>query len=227
MKKLAIAVLFISLCALPLYGAPRHPAKSVQSKAAHRIMFVLPETVNEEGQLFPSARKGYCSASALGPHALLTAQHCDSGETSLRVDNDLADRKIVGRITDGEDHIIFLVDGTKFKDTMAADYDPSSYALPTVGDKVFLFGDGGGFWPPQYRTGYYTGSVNTEEKDLAPTDPVMMLFDMNIIPGDSGSAVYGPNGELVTVVTYIISGKFAGCYKMAFTAEQVAKAEAF
>ncbi len=226
MKQFAIAVLFLSLC-LPLSAAPRHPAKSEQSKAAHRIEFLIPEAAANEEQLFPSAAgKGACSSSAIGPHALLTAQHCDVGEEYLTVDLDLAPRKIVGRITDGEDHIIFLVDGPKFKNTIAAEYDPDTYTVPTVGEKVFLFGDGGAMFPPQYRTGYYTGSTTIEGAD-ASKDPVVMLFDLNIIPGDSGSAVYGSNGKLVTLVTYGIDGKFCGAYRMMFTAAQVAQAEAF
>ena len=226
MKKFAIALLFLSL-SLPTTALPRHPGKSEQRKASHRIEFTVPENRITDEQIFPSADgKGACSASAIGPHALLTAQHCDIGEESLTVDLELSPRNIVGRITDGEDHIIFLVSGPKFKSTMAADYDPTAYALPTVGERVFLFGDGHAMYPPQYRTGYYTGTVKLEDAD-ASTDTNILLFDLNIIPGDSGSAVYGDNGKLVTLITYSVGGKFAGCYKMAFTEAQIAQAEAF
>jgi len=225
-KKLAIALLFLSL-SIPATSLPRHPGKSEQRKASHRIEFTVPEDSLTDEQLFPSADgKGACSASALGPHALLTAQHCDVGEEYLTVDLELSPRKIVGRITDGEDHIIFLVNGSKFKATMAAEYDPTTYALPTVGEKVFLFGDGRAMYPPQYRNGYYTGTAKIEDGD-ASKDPDVFLFDLNIIPGDSGSAVYGDGGKLVTLITYSMGGKFAGCYKMAFTEAQIAQAEAF
>lgn len=225
MKKAIIAVLF--LLSLLLSAAPRHPGKSEQGKAAHRIVFVVPEDKSGNGQLFlTDAGKKVCSSSAIGQHALLTAQHCDVGEEYLTVDNEVAQRKIVGRIIDGEDHIIFLIDGPKFKVTMAAEYDPNTYALPEVGEKVFLFGDGAGMYPPQYRTGYYTGVTQLDGVD-ASTDPNVLLFDINIIPGDSGSAMYGVGGKLVTLVTYGVGGKFCGAYKLAFTEAQVMQAEEF
>jgi V8-like Glu-specific endopeptidase len=81
-------------------------------------------------------------------------------------------------------------------------------------------------YPPQYRTGYYTGTVKLEDAD-ASKDLDVFLFDLNIIPGDSGSVVYGDGGKLVTLITYGVGGKFAGAYKMAFTEAQVRQAEAF
>ena len=81
--------------------------------------------------------------------------------------------------------------------------------------------------PPQYRVGYYTGSTEIEGAD-ASTDPNVLLFDINIIAGDSGSAVYGDGGKLVTLITYgIAGGKFGGAYKMAFTKAQIEQAESF
>jgi hypothetical protein len=145
------------------------------------------------------------------------------------VDNEVGQRKILGRIKDGEDHMIFLVDGSKFKNTMAADYDPDTYVLPTVGEKVFLFGDGAAIWPPQYRTGYYMGSTQVDDSTGADasTDTTLLLLDLNIIPGDSGSAIYGSDGKLVSLVTYGVGGKFCGSYKMAFTWGQIVQAESF
>ena len=151
------------------------------------------------------------------------------GETSLRVDKELIDRQILGRIKDGEDHVIFLVGGSEFKDTMARFYNPDTYKMDNVGDDVFMYGDGGALYPPQYRKGYRMDLVAPPEDGIEPGFPTdeIYLFDMNIIGGDSGSAIYGKSGELVSLVTYSINDKFCGAYLMKFTARDIERAENF
>jgi hypothetical protein len=226
MKKFLTLLLMLALIGMPA-GALDIP-NSLQRRATHQIIFPVMVPSDEPGQL-PTLRHGLCTSSALGPHALLTATHCDVGETTLRVDREIGDRHVLGRIADGKDHTILFVDGDSFKDVMNKFYNPDSYSMDKVGDDVFLYGDGAGMYPPQYRKGYRMDSVQigSDEVEGMPTGTVY-LFDINIIGGDSGSAIYDKHGNLVSLVTYGINGgKYCGAYIMAFTAEQVKRAKNF
>lgn len=225
-KSLLYCVLMLAMIATPV--AAFNPTASQQRKAAHQIVFTVHEKDSETGE--DVSGRALCTANAIGSHALLTANHCDMGETELRVDNELIDRQILGRIADGEDHLIFLVGGSKFKDTMGRFYSPDTYQMDKTGDEVFMYGDGGKLFPPQYRKGYrmdYVVPPADEAEPGMPTDQVY-LFDMNIIGGDSGSAIYSKkSGNLVSLVTYSIDEKFCGAYIMKFTQAQIEQAENF
>jgi hypothetical protein len=228
MKWLTVLLLVLVLASTVMPAAALNPEKSQQRKAAHQITFVIHKK-GDNGEDITG--RALCTANALGAHALLTANHCDAGETEITVDRELVPRAIFGRITDGEDHVIFLVGGPVFKDTMKAYYSPDSYKENKVGDETFLYGDGGGMFPPQYRQGRRMGTVvmSPEElKYLLISDPNLYMFDINIIGGDSGSAIYDlKTGKLVTLVTYGVADKFCGAYKMDFTQEQISRAETF
>lgn len=226
MRRSILSILLaLSMIALP--AAAINIPKSPQRKAAHQITFVVHEKDDEGKDITGHA---LCTASALGAHALLTAGHCDVGETDLRVDNELADRTIFARINDGEDHVIFLVGGDAFRDTMAKFYSVAPVSNEP-GDEVFLWGDGGGLFPPQYRQGRRMGTTVLPEKELKGLlvpDPNLYMFDINIIGGDSGSAIYDrKTGKIVTLVTYSMADHFCGAYKLDFTQEQINAAETF
>lgn len=188
--------------------------------ATHKIEFFF---MDQDGQ-----HKAACTASALGPHALLTATHCDMGEGSLVVDNQLAGIGILGRIADGKDHTIFLVDGPAFQYTMEQFYGDQ---MSKVGDKVFFYGDPAGMWPPQYRLGYCSGQQELTAGDVGENMPVgtVYLFAFPTVGGDSGSAIYDQKtGKLISLITYgIEDGKFAGAYVLAFTPAQIDQAVLF
>jgi hypothetical protein len=203
---------------------PKHPEDTAQRKAAHEIMFVVFDK-DDDGTV--TAGRGLCTASAIGPHALLTAAHCDKGQKGIWVDNSIGQYNILGRITDGYDHIIFLVDGPAFKDTMGKFYPKD--VQPTMGLQVFLYGDGGGMYPPMYRHGYYMGTETITKEGIPEGMPVgdLYLFDLSIIGGDSGSAIYDEHGNLVTLVTYGIEDHYAGAYPLHFTQAEVQQAEQY
>ena len=190
--------------------------------ATHRIEFAFVDP--DDGAIHKAA----CTASAIGPHALLTATHCDLGEGALIVDDQLAGLVIVGRIADGEDHTIFLVDGPAFKDTMDQFY---ADRMSKVGDLVFFYGDPAGMWPPQYRQGYCTGQQILDKGEVRDGMPkgTVYLFAFPTVGGDSGSALYDEKtGKLVSLITYgIEDGKFAGAYPLAFTPAQIDQAIMF
>ena len=203
---------------------------SPQRKATHEIIFPVIVPSETPGQP-PELHHGLCTSSAIGPHALLTATHCDVGETTLSVDRETGNRHVLGRVADGQDHTILFVDGPAFQDTMGKLYDPDSYHMDKEGDDVFMFGDGGGMYPPQYRKGYRMDSVVFEPGEVderMPANSTVYLFDMPIVGGDSGSAIYDRHGKLVTLVTYgIEDGKYCGAYAMAVTEAQIKLARKF
>jgi hypothetical protein len=224
-KQILSLILMLSMVTLP--ASAFNLAKSSQRKAAHQITFVIHKK-GDNGEDITG--RGLCSSSALGAHALLTAGHCDAGETSVRVDNEPVDRTIFARINDGEDHVIFLVGGDAFRDTMAKFYSvaPVSNA---PGDEVFLWGDGAGIFPPQLRLGRSMGTIVIPDKEfpeMLVSDPNLLMFDISIVGGDSGSAIYNKKtGKLVTLVTYGIADKFCGAYRLDYTQEQINRAETF
>ena len=55
---------------------------------------------------------GSCSATSIGPHALLTASHCEAPSDVIAVDD--VKQIIVRVIRDGRDHSIYLLDGPAF-----------------------------------------------------------------------------------------------------------------
>jgi hypothetical protein len=211
MKFLIFYILLLSLAALPAQHLVL--AKTQQRLATHAIVM----------------NKGFCTSSAIGPHALLTASHCDSSAGSIKVDESFS-INILGRITDNKDHIIYLVDGPPFKVTMGEFYSPSTYDMPREGEGVFFYGDGGGMFPPQLRKGYRMDHLEFGKDTTPPGMPSgdLFLFDMVAITGDSGSAVYSEKtGRLIAVVTFGLFDHFAGSYALQFTQEQIDLAKNF
>src|ERR1019366_6396975 len=82
---------------------------------------------------------GFCTSSAIGPHALITAAHCDLSDTFL-VDGSVMVH-VQGRILDNNEHVILLVDGPVFQKTVAAFYDPATYDMDVPGKRVFFYGN--------------------------------------------------------------------------------------
>ena len=75
------------------------------------------------------------------------------------------------------------------------------------------------------------GTVVIPDKELPGmliSDPNLLLFDINIVGGDSGSAIYDKHtGNLVTLVTYGVADKYCGAYVLHFSQAQVEQAEKF
>src|SRR5579863_4572671 len=103
MKKFLILVLALAISVPALAHAP----KSLD--ATHRIEIDTVVMDPDTGK--PEPDNAICSATAVGPHALLTAQHCDRiGQGLLTVDDKVA--VIQKRLFDGNDHEILIVDET-------------------------------------------------------------------------------------------------------------------
>lgn len=215
MKKfLALVALLISL---PVFGLT--PAETKAHSASYQI-----------GQATLSGG-GRCSATAIAPHALLTASHCEEPTDALYI-RGIADNpvEIVGKIRDEQDHTIYLLKGVTF-----ADYVEVAPDKFEQGENVFTFGNPGK-WQDIYQRGYVVGILvdNSMEAALGGGDPDELLFDLQVFPGQSGAGVFSPEGKLIAVISSDrIQVKdeegiaFGSAFRLNFKSEDIARALSF
>jgi hypothetical protein len=127
----------------------------------------------------------YCSATAIGPHALLTASHCEQPTDDLAIEGSDKVATIVGKIRDGQDHTIYLLSGVTFDSYVNVD---TNHKL-SQGEHVYMFGNPGEI-SDAYREGYYAAHHGADN-----------LFCLPAWHGDSGAAVFDENGDIVQVIT--------------------------
>lgn len=159
--------------------------------------------------------KTTCSGTAVGPHALLTASHCEAPSDELFLDDAIKPVHILRIIRDDLDHSIFIVD-KPFED-----YVSISERKLEQGEQVFLFGNPGPF-SDVYREGYFAGYAKYR---YAP----VQLFDVNTFHGDSGAGIFDKSGKLVAVMTGRFTlgestdiAHFANGFPLIFSAAQLA-----
>jgi Trypsin-like peptidase domain len=193
---------------------------SLEAKASHMIVFENSDGDPQSG----------CTATAVGPHALMTADHCNDDDKLKTVQLDMGVRKyhIVDKMHDKRDHVIYLVDGPEFKNTVRI-----STSVPSVNDPVYLIGSGGGTFPGEYKQGVVLDEYDPSDVD---SDAGMVYASIPGIPGDSGAAIYAQDGTIVGLLTYGFSEKtFYGrrelseiaFFQLDFSSKQIAKAETF
>jgi hypothetical protein len=167
----------------------------------------------------------HCSATAIGPHTLLTASHCEVATDDIGIDGkDVA--KITRIVRDNFDHSILYLKDVTFK--VWAEFDKEGQ----IGDDVFIFGNPGHF-DDLLRKGYIAGHApfHIEEVNL---DIPITLLDLNGFFGDSGSGVFNTNGKLIGVVSTLsvqqsdkAQSKYMGMMPMNFTEQQLEEARKF
>ena len=217
MKKLTIAlVLATALClGLSLRRTPKQNPITPERRATHMLSYYADKSDE------PSA---FCTGTIVGPHALLTAMHCDTGDITI-ISLDLSVRKynIIGIIYDGRDHVIYHLDGPAFKNIVTIHEREA-----VLGESVTSYGDGHRDFPQHTYFGKVIVDDNggdTSEVDLADG---VRCFSIPVVPGDSGSAVYGADGSIVAVVTYGGTNEETGVqnavgFALAFTPEELEK----
>lgn len=153
------------VCLLMLLGAM--PANAAPVKlATYRITF---------------SSGGFCSATAISEHVLITAEHCLIGSLAT-VGNQPA--MMIGLpVLDGQDHALLRV-----SIPLAAWVKVGP--LPKQGDWIFFYGnpEGEGDW---LRSGLMIGTRN---KGAA------LIFQIPTWPGDSGAGMFNRHGQLVAIV---------------------------
>jgi hypothetical protein len=184
------------LILLAIFGVPKHTkhrlvlqpiaAMSKQQLASHSLLLK-----DEDGETL-----GMCTGTAIGPHALLTAEHCLERGGVKKISPDLAteDHNILAVAGDGRDHVLLLLDGSPFTNYITV--KPGTAKLK---DLVNMYGAGGGEYPPAHKSGHV---VDCQDPSDVDTNAGIVCTTLPIIPGDSGSAVYEADGEMVGIVTY-------------------------
>ena len=216
MKKflLFLAILCISL---PVFG--QSPAIVKAHKASYQI-----------GQVTLSD-KSVCSATAIGPHALLTATHCELPSEALYIrDAEGSPAEVVARIRDGQDHTILLLKGVTF-----ADYVTVDQKAIHVTDDIFTIGNPGG-WKDIYQKGYVAGILidHSMEAAMGEGKPPELLIDIQAFPGESGAGIFNTDGVLVAVLSGDemqvhdgVSIDLGSAYPLSFKDPDLARAKSF
>jgi hypothetical protein len=222
---------------------------SALSVGANPILEKAHQTTHQIAVVSLLGSGGECSATAIGPHALLTASHCNAVATHVMVDG--KSTELLSIISDGLDHSIYLLgEGIQF-----ANYATVKLNIaPTYGDDIFLFGNPGSF-SDMLRKGYVSGFDKEEDDEDAPSlqdifniltgkkpkqdEPkakrhIVTYYDFNGYFGDSGSGIFDKEGNVVAVTSFIVSQshlgygeKFMGSFELRLTREQLDQARSF
>lgn len=170
----------------------KHNKITPERAATHQITYVLEKTSGEHKDI------GQCTGTAIGPHALLTARHCDEeGYRTIHLDYSVREYHILAGLVDGRDHAIYILDGPAFKN-----YVNVRERVTRMGENVVSYGTGGNDFPPHTYEGKVIACDNGgDQSDVDALDDTMCL-SIAAIPGDSGSAVYGRDGAIVALLTY-------------------------
>lgn len=167
-----------------------------QHAATHKI--VLYDIHN------PGEEVGHCSGTAVGPHSLLTAGHCNMDSNQISLDASPNILHIRCEFPDGNDHILYLVD------TTFVNYVEIEQRSLTVKEKIHLWG-APGLSSDVFRIGYFSG-INTEKQQA---------FVLPIFRGDSGSAIFDEDGHVVAIVSQGNDSAGGFAFPLKFSAEQL------
>lgn len=160
-----------------------------QQKATHRILLL-----NEDEDA-----KGFCTAVAVGPETLMTAEHCiKEGKdevTMINIDLSTHVYHIIAIGLDDRDHALLILDSPAFVNALEPDVSDTL----KLGEPVYLYGDGEAVYPPRKLTGVVVDCNDPSDVDAAQG---IVCFSIPAIPGDSGSMVFDSHDHLVAITTY-------------------------
>ena len=225
LKNVVSVILMAVMAVTPAFAFNRVKTKAKQHAAMHVIVMVDKDA---DGNF----HGGLCTAYAVGPHTLLTAEHCNDAKTNaVFIDNTdkaaIKDGKamsytVTDRVFDHQDHMLMDVSAVYFKDTI-----PMDWRTPVQGEHTYQWGNPGGM-RDQYREGVVMGMIPPlpqdpeDEEKIDATAPIWLIAEP-VVGGDSGSAIFSANdGRMIGVLTYgIDNGQMAGMYEIKFTPEQI------
>lgn len=224
LRPITSALLVVTLLVTTTFAKSIDKLKIKQHAAMHEIVMV---DRDDTGKIIDG---GLCTAYAVGPHTLLTAEHCnDPKANSVYVDvavlgtikdNTAIGYTIVSRTLDKQDHMLLTVSGVTFTITI-----PMEFRTPVQGEATYQWGNPGGM-RDQYRQGIVMGHIpNPTDADVDASGDIWLIAEP-VIGGDSGSAIFSAkDGALIGVLTFgIDDGQVAGMYALAFTPAQIAAA---
>lgn len=226
--KRVLSLLLITL----LLASPAAPSRKLNNlkETEHRSMHEIVMVSRDANGDIDGG--GLCTAYAVGPHTLLTAQHCNANTDKVYIDppsreavkkDQAPSYKIADREFDNEDHMLLDVQGGDFKDMV---YLGPTVREPSQGEQVYFWGNPSGV-RDQYREGVVAGveSYDGGGDVNATTGSPLYIVGMPVVGGDSGSAVFSAkDGALVGIVTFgVDGGLFAGLFPIRFTGEEISK----
>jgi hypothetical protein len=227
-------VLVVAIVTTPMFAFNKKQLTKLQQeqhKAMHEIIMV---DRDENGVILGG---GLCTAYAVGPHTLLTAEHCNDASTDqIYVDptdkdavrnNTAPYLTVVSRTFDKQDHMLLDLKGANFKYTIyLGPSEAGQPRLPKQGEKTYQWGNPQGI-RDQFREGLVMGSIPISDlKDMDGVDATGPLYLVQevVIGGDSGSSVFSQDdGQLIGIVTFgIDDGVVMGTFPIQFTGAQIA-----
>lgn len=189
--------IIVLLFGFVIYVSDKHDRKlavkqpvviTLQQKATHRITMLDEDEVG----------RSVCTATAIGPDVLMTAEHCIKHglefTSAIRIDRSTKVYHLAGIGLDGRDHAMLFVDGVEFTNTVS----PLPVKL-NIGDPVYMYGNGDGQYPARKLSGVVIDCEDPSDIDAALD---IACFSMPVIPGDSGSIVYDKDGNAAAIITY-------------------------
>jgi len=180
--RLLLSFLFLFL----VTKQPVAPPDPKQELATHMIWFL-----DSHG-----APDSQCTGTAIGPHAFMTAAHCnDADDPDKVVQIDLSTKRfpLIAMTSDHRDHVIYLTDAT------FVNYVDVTERSAIAKEPVHMWGCGEGSFPPRELVGKV--EAQDDKSDIDGADDAHG-YSLHVIPGDSGSAIYGDDGAIIGLVTY-------------------------
>lgn len=173
----------------------------LRSLRHHRTVQLTPERAATHSIRYFDHGKidGECTGTAIGPHALLTAGHCneDGSDVFIQLDYSFRYYRILAIVTDGRDHDIYILDGPAFKNIVKVHTREAR-----VGEPVVCYGTGNSDFPPHTYVGRETSDNNGRDQSDVSAHDRTHQFSIDAIPGDSGAAIYGADGSIVALVSW-------------------------
>lgn len=191
------AALFLPLLLIGCHKAPRKASGADVLRATHYIEMVA------------KLDGGACTATAIGPRALLTASHCISGTQYISIDSS-SPVKFQKILFDEQDHAIVLFDISRFSDIV-----PIEQREAELGEHVYFIGNPGSSRNVR-RDGVY--------KKWSEIKGGAEIFFLGSFPGDSGSAVISSEGFIIGIVSAGNKSAETACFPLQFTPSQLAEA---
>ena len=220
MRRILAPVLIAILLTVSCFGISSELARTQRHQASHWIIALH---YDDDGTRHAAG----CSATAIGPHTLLTAAHCYIPNETLFIDASIGTVKSktateyhpTNFIFDLQDHMLIDVPGAHF-----TTYIPlANFRAPRQGEHFYFYGNPAGI-QDQYREGYITGQVhmNPDDEGDVVAGSTMYMATGPVVGGDSGSSLYALDGTLIGIVTFgIEDGNFLGTFPIQFTAGQI------
>jgi hypothetical protein len=158
-----------------------------------------------------------CSATAIGPSVILTATHCERPGGVLSIlrygSPSYQPVEVVSVIRDKADHSVLFLKGIVFEK-----YARFTGEHPEIGQVVYVLGfpDVANF---QYRMGI-VASMDVKGLPIFDGLPSFLVGILSYV-GDSGSAIFDDNGDIVGVVSFGTPHLALGALMFRFTADEL------